>query len=124
MNLDKIQEELMNEIDQEERLNQDIDNWSQAIASSLLISKKARADINDTIYSFVYKEYTDKENKRGISLIAIDEFHYKMANGKYRPFTATCEYNEDITLKDNLACVVEGFLRHVLNAYKAEELSD
>lgn len=119
--LKKIEQELMTEIDQEQKIETMITNSSDEIASHLLVSKKINAEVNDKAYMFSYRLLQKGDVKIMYILIA-DIVKYKIAGKQYVPFSATAEMDLQYSEKDNLKVVIEAFIRHITDRVKADVL--
>lgn len=59
-----------------------------------------------------------------VALVAINEFHFSVGNGKYRPYTAEAEFNKEYTEEENLSFVIESLIRHISGLIRPEEIED
>jgi ethanolamine ammonia-lyase small subunit len=121
--LQQIQDELMKEMDKEQKIETEIVQSSEEIAANLILSKKCTADINGTQFLFNYRLLKGSK-KSIIYMLVANTTKYKIAPEKYIPFTATAEMDLRYSEKDNLKTVVEAFIRHVTDRVKPETLED
>lgn len=119
--LKQIQDELMKEIDNEQKIETMIINSSEEIAAHLLISKKINAEVNDKPYMFSYR-LLNKADKKIMYVLIADITKYKISGAKYVPFSATAEMDLQYSEKDNLKVVIEAFIRHITDRVKADVL--
>lgn len=126
---DEIYKTLINEIDDEVELERHIEERSKEIATQLYLSHSARVEINNAAYRMSYtihdKETPGKHRKtKHIVLIAANETKFKLAGGKYMPFIADAEFNENLEVKENLEMIVESLVRKITGQFKigADEL--
>lgn len=121
--LQQIQDELMRELDKEQKIETEIIQSSEDIAGNLLLSKKCVAEINGTQYLFNYRLL--KNNEKSIMYILVaNTVKYKISPDKYIPFTATADMDPRYSERDNLKTVVEAFIRHVTDRIKPGTLED
>lgn len=119
--IQKIQDEIMNQVDKNLDKEDFIDRASKDIASRLLNFQKVDYGIEDREYAFRYK-LMNNGDKKFINLIVADIFKFKLVREKYVPYTVNAEMNENFSIKDNLTSIIEAFLRHVLDLVKPQEL--
>lgn len=121
--LELLQQEMMQQIDQEAEVEKNITESAQVIAQELLVKKRTRTMIDEKAFSLAYHPYKDeKENKDMICILAINEFHFKISTGNYRPFKIEAELDHEYSEVENLQMVVESFIRHVAGLIKPEEI--
>lgn len=132
--LEQIQNELMKEIDKEQKTEEDIISAAETIASGLITLGKMGAAVDGKEFMFAFKILEkpkfvldkDKVKKqiqvKYIYMIVTDVIKYQIANGKYKPFIVDAEMDERYDLKANLKAAVEGFIRHITGRIKPEML--
>ena len=121
----KLQDELMKEIDKETELETHIVESAELIAKELLAKKRTRAEIDGSNFSLISNIYFDEKAKvRKTCIIAVDELKFKIACGKYQPFLIEAEFDEDYSEEENLAMVIESFIRHKTGLIKPEEIEN
>lgn len=128
----QIQQEIMKGLDEEKKIDEEIMNSSEEIASKLLSSNKAKAIIDNSNYTFIYRVINSKKKASAtkivdtkiIILTVANDIKYKISGNKYRPFFCTAEMDTSRNLKDNLKTVVEAFIRHKTGKMKPEYLED
>jgi hypothetical protein len=121
--LQQIQDELMRELDKEQKIETEIVQSSEDIAANLLLSKRCTADINGTQFLFNYRLLKNNE-KSSMYVLVANITKYKIAPEKYIPFTATAEMDPRYSERDNLKTVVEAFIRHITDRVKPDTLED
>lgn len=119
--LQSIQNDLMKSLDEEEKKEILIKEKSDNIAKNLLKFKKARVIIDEKPYSFVYS-IIEKNNKKSLCILAINENKFKLAYGKYIPAKIEAEYNNDFSEEENISKMIESYIRHITGLIKPEEL--
>lgn len=124
--LDKLQQELMDEIDKEAELEKSIVDSSKAIAQELFTKKRTRAIIDEKTFTLAYHPYSTKDEKdkevKHLCILAINEFHFKLSTGNYRPYKVEAEYDPEYSEVENLEMIVESFIRHLAGIIKPEEI--
>jgi hypothetical protein len=121
--LAEIQDQLMKELDTEVRVEEEIVSSSKTIAEYLMSGKPCRTDLDGTPYMFKYR-LLGQAPKQFIFMLIVNEVKYKIAQEKYKPFTATAEVDNQYTLLENLQATVEAFIRHKSGRIKPEMLSN
>ena len=119
--LQKIQDEIMSEMNKETNAEALVNELSEEIAAKLETANKTTAEINEREYSFAYR-YIDYKGRKGLMMTVGDISKFRLLQEKYRPYSVTAEIDNDFTLRENLKSVVEAFLRHVMDLVKAEEI--
>ena len=85
----------------------------------------ALAEIDGSNFSLISNIYFDEKAKvRKTCIIAVDELKFKIACGKYQPFLIEAEFDEDYSEEENLAMVIESFIRHKTGLIKPEEIEN
>lgn len=122
--IDKIQNEILNEMDKEEQIEKHIMISSDEIASQLLLTKdKITAEINNTPYLIKYR-VIEKNDKKFLYVMAANMNKNKIAGNKYIPYTVNVEMDLRYSTKDNLKTAIEAFIRHITGRIKPEVLED
>lgn len=121
--LQQIQDELMRELDQEQKIEKEIVQSSEDIAAHLMLSKRCVTEINGTQYLFNYR-LLQNAGKSVMYMLVANTVKYKIASDKYIPFTATAEMDHRYTERDNVKTLVEAFIRHVTDRIKPDTLED
>lgn len=132
--LDKIQKEMLDEIDNGIKKNEEIVHAVQDIVSSLIVYSKASAEINAKKYmvkttisetgQMVLDAKGNKVALRQIVLIAMDVVKASIMTGRYTPCIVRVDYNYDLTMKGNITAAVEGWVRHITGTIKPEMLEE
>lgn len=120
--LQRIQDEIMADLNKEQKVEKEIKNSSKEITSHLLISKKINAEIDNVLYMFNYRLINGKQGKRMIYMLVANVTKYQIAGKKYVPFVATAELDDRYSEFDNVNTVVEAFIRHVTGNIKPDIL--
>ena len=117
--LQKIEQELLKQIDQEVDQDKQITQQAQEIAASLSLQGMANASINGREFAITY-------NTRGknIAMVAADRAKYQLVGEKYRPYVIQAEVDNKFSLRENLEAVVESFIRHLVGAIHPEPLEE
>ncbi len=123
---DEIYKSLVNEIDDEIKLEKHIEEKAKEIASQIYISKSARVEINDAVYTIRFHEGRKKHKKIGktvqvISLVAGNELKIKLAAGNYTPYVAQAEIHNDLSIRENIEMLVESLIRTITGKFKATQ---
>ena len=132
----KIQQEIMDSINDESKVEDEIMNTATEIAERLSRQDKIKAPFLDVPYVFKYHRIiipAEKHNgiiipstaKPGLCIIAVNTLTFeqsKIAGKIYRPYTATVEFDSKYTLAENLRCALEALFRKVTGRDKAENL--
>jgi hypothetical protein len=121
--LAQIQGEIMQEMDNEAKIEKNIEEAAEAIAGNLMMNPQIIAEVNKTPYRFAYKLLPTKTGKV-IYLIIADTIKYKIIGNKYTPFTATAVVDDRYSMRDNLKTTVETWIRHLTGRIKVEALED
>lgn len=90
------------------------------------VNQTAKVEFQERCYTFKAKRIV-KDFKDFIMMFVIDEDNKSLAERMhkfYRPFIISVEITNSMTLTDNLAIIVESFLRHTLGMEQAEILED
>jgi hypothetical protein len=119
--LQKIQDEILSGLDKEQKIEENIVQSADEIASHLLISKKVNAEINDTQYMITYR-LLNSGKKQYIFMVVANINKFKIAGSSYKPYTATAEMDTRYSEHDNIKATVEAFIRHVTGRIKPETL--
>lgn len=132
--LNKLQEELENQIDKEIKDEEQVINAIEEIVSSLMLYQKASIEINGKRYLVKVnivsngKSYKDEDGKerieRQVVLIAVDTIKANIAQKNYMPCSVRSDYNYGLTQKGNITIAVEGWVRHVTDTIKPEMLGE
>lgn len=117
----RIQNELMQGIDNEQKLEEMVIDMSKEIAAKLVFSDKTTAEIDGVNYMFSYKNI-QQGKQRGIRMIVANMIQYQIVGDNYIPYIVNAEIDNDFTLKENLESIIEAFIRHVLDMVKVEEI--
>jgi len=120
--LDQLQKELMDQIDQEAEIEKNITESAKVIAQELLTKKRTRAVIDEKNFSLAYHSYQNDNGIMMLCILAINEFHFKLSNGNYRPYKVEAELDQDYSEVENLEMIVESFIRHLAGMIKPEEI--
>lgn len=120
--LDLLQKELMDQIDQEAEIEKNITESAQVIAQELIAKKRTRAVIDEKNFSLAYHSYKNEKDVTFLCVIAINEFHFKLSSGNYRPYKVEAEFDHEYSEVENLEMIVESFIRHLAGMIKPEEI--
>jgi len=120
--LQQIQNEIINSMDKEVKEEEEIIEMSKIVASKLLSNKKTTFEFNNITYEIAYRILA-KNNKKFIYTMIANVTKQKIMGGKYIPFSATGEVDQNYSMYDNLKTVIETFIRHVTGKIKPEELN-
>lgn len=119
--LKQIEQELIQEIDNEQKIETHIFESSEEIAAHLVLNKRVQAEVNDRLYKFSYR-LLEKQDKKILYVLIADVLKYNVAGNKYIPFSAHAEMDTRYSERDNLKAVIEGFIRHITGRQKPEVL--
>ena len=120
--LDQLQKELMDQIDQEAEIEKNITESAKVIAQELLTKKRTRAVIDEKTFSLAYHSYQNEKEVTYLCIIAINELHFKISSGNYRPYKVEAELDTEYSELENLEMIVESFIRHLAGMIKPEEI--
>lgn len=115
--INKIQNELMAQIDEPLKLEHEIQELSKTIASNLYIKRKTVTDFQDR--NFMLKYITVNQN---IVVLMADTTKYKILNDKYIPYKAVARIMPEVTELETIRGVVEALLKRVAGIIEPEEL--
>ena len=116
--LNKIQQDLLKQIDKPLQLENLIKDTADKIARSLSTVGKAKIDFQDRTYMFRAR-HTDTT----IILIIADELKFKILGEKYRPYFVKGEIQNNLTYQENLRAVCEAYFRHITGLIQPEVLN-
>jgi hypothetical protein len=132
--LDKLQNEMLSEIDKQIKDDEEIVHAVQDIVSSLNIYAKANAEINGKKYMVKTKIHEtgqtvldskgNKQTQKQVILIAMDVVKAQIMEGKYIPCIVRVDFNPELTMKGNITAAVEGWVRHITGNIKPEMLEN
>lgn len=117
--LAQIQAELMQELDNEAKLEKHFKQSSAEIATHLLAGKPCKVELDGAPFMFKYRLIGTKEQPV-IYLLIVNMNLYKITPEKYIPFTAKAPVDSRYTMQENMAATVEAFLRHRSGKIKPE----
>jgi hypothetical protein len=118
--LKQIQDELMQSLDEESKLEEHIKVSSETIAAYLMNHSSCNIDINNTHYRIKYKLLDMRNGEKLIYMLAANMVKYKIAPEKYVPFSISANVDNDYTMQDNIKAAAEGFVRHITGRIKPE----
>lgn len=121
--LKQIEQEILSEIDKETRIETEIVQASEEIASHLIVSKTVRTEIDGRAFHFRYRVLNGPKSKV-IFMVAADIIKFELLQQKYKPFTISFEMDERYSEKDNLKTGVEAFIRHITGHIRPDVLDD
>lgn len=126
-----LREKLQNEEEQEQLLRESC----ISIANSLMKTPKVRTNVDgrDFLITMAIRPLPVKKmhivtkevievNEDHITILMADINKHKLTGGKYIPYTATGKVDKQYSVRDNIATVVEGLLRHITGLIKPEIL--
>lgn len=121
----EVLEEMSNkELESEAKIEREIEEYKETIATSLL-SRQTGLTINldgrmfAVGYKVENKERLGKKYKE-LVFIVIDPMLAKLSNKKQGQTTLRLDYVKAMSLKSNLVAAAEAWLRHVTKQFKAE----
>ncbi|MGO5439726.1 hypothetical protein ACTQX2_02475 [Megamonas funiformis] len=120
--LEKLQEELLAQVNAPLELEQYIKDISDKVAFELYASKKVLIEFEDTQYLFKSRSVFLNE-KKGINIVVADMVKFKLLREKYIPYQVTVEIDNNFSEVENLRAAVEAFFRHVTNLVQPEEIN-
>lgn len=109
--LEKIQNDIIKQMDQEKDEDYQLKEHAKSIAKNLAKSNKCNVEWNNKHLSMIYKLDSQKNL---IYLIVANKDLYKIAPEKYKPLVLTYEILNDLSLEENLNTAVEAYFYHVL----------
>lgn len=119
--LDKIEQELIKQMNEEEAVEELIEHASEEIATKLAKHPIHVSEINGTRYMFEYICY--KQDGKDILCIVVSNYTQRMISPqKYGKTRLEVEYDRNITELDNLKGMVESFIRYKTGNIKPEEM--
>lgn len=123
--LDKIGEQIKQDIQHENDMEEYVILESKNIAESLYKSKSKPVDVDvqGTQYRFMYFTIPTKTGYN-IVLNVANLFKLQTLGQMYRPYSVVGEVDNGMSELANLTSVVEGFLRYDLDVIKPEILPD
>lgn len=123
--IQKIQDELLANLDAETKTENDIKDLSDIITGHLMVSKRCKADINNKDYDFAYRLIPAMHGKPSILyMVVADVIKQQIAGNKYTPFTVNAHMDQRYAERDNLKTLIESFIRHITGRVKPETLED
>lgn len=120
--LEKLQEELLAQVNAPLELEQYIKDISDKVAFELYASKKVLIEFEDTRYLFKSRSVF-LNGKKGINIVVADMVKFKLLREKYIPYQVTVEIDNNFSEVENLRAAVEAFFRHVTNLVQPEEIN-
>lgn len=120
----QIQNELMKEIDNESKIENEIIDSAENAAAHLIMSPKVTIEIDNKPYMIAYKLFNLPKGGQKIFMLATNLNLYKITPEKYKPYTIQVIVDSKYTLKENLKASVEAFIRHVTGRIKPEILCE
>lgn len=117
--INKIQDELMAQIDEPLKLEHEIQELSKTIASNLYVKRKTVTDFQDR--NFMLKYITINQN---IVVLMADTTKYKLLNDKYIPYKATARIMPEVTELETIRGIVEALLKRVAGIIEPEEINE
>lgn len=119
--LQNIENELLNNIDEEVKTDNEIKNAAEEIAATLILSGSTKYSFNDIAYSF---RYICNNQTKTITVIAANINKYKIAGNKYKPFIINATLDESYSELQCATSAVEAFIRHVTGTMKPEYIEE
>lgn len=132
---DKAERELVKQIENEEEQEKLLRETCLSIANSLMNTPKVKAQIDgrEFLIAITLRDLPVKKihvvtrevievNEPHITLVMADINLHKLSGGKYIPYTATGKIDKQYSLRDNIATVAEGLVRHITGLIKPEIL--
>lgn len=118
----KMQKEIMEEMEKESAIEQHIEESALQIAHELILKQRTKAVIDGKNFTMMYAPFQDEKGVKSLNIIAINDFHFSVGNGKYRPYTIKADLDDDYSEEENLSFAVESFIRHLSGLIKPEEI--
>lgn len=120
--LEKLQEDLLAQVNAPLELEQRIKDISNKVAFDLYTSKKALIEFEDTQYLFKNRNILLNE-KKGINIVVADMVKFQLLKEKYIPYQVTIEIDNNFSELENLKAAIEAFFRHITNQTQPEEIN-
>lgn len=117
--LDNLEQECYEQIEKEEKIEREIEEYKKTIANELLMHKTGRSIVIDNRTFAVGYKIEGKKDKV-LKLICIDIMMAKLSNKKQGQVTISLDYVKNMSLASNLEAAIEAWLRHITNTFKAE----
>ena len=120
----KIEDHLMLQyVTQPLELEDLISKVAATVAGRLLYApnRTASFEFMGDVFVARCKEFSG-HGKKQIYFVISNETTREMAGNKYIPFTLSCDVDNNFSVIDNYRAAIEGFLRHLLNRDKVEEI--
>lgn len=132
---DKAERELVKQIENEEEQEKLLRETCLSIANSLMNTPKVKAQIDgrEFLIAITLRDLPVKKihvvtreiievKEPHVTLVMADINLHKLSGGKYIPYTATGKIDKQYSLRDNIATVAEGLVRHITGLIKPEIL--
>lgn len=119
--LKKIQDELLKGIDADLDKESNLISTAKEIAAKLYLGGTVKEEIDGKVLVFNYRTYKQGKTDK-IFMTVANPFMYQVGRDKYKPYMVDVEVDNDFSLRENLASVVEAFLRHIFDMVQVEEL--
>lgn len=126
--LDELERLSNEELEEESKLEKEIEEYKNTISTSLLAKKSGLTiNIDGRMFAVGYKiEKTTKLGKttKQLVFIAIDIMMAKLSNRKKGQTTIKLDYVDCMSLKSNLVAASEAWLRHMTGTIKASDKNE
>ena len=103
----QIQNELLQNVEKENDFLTEIEQLAQSIAHRLLVKNNTKEDFMDTEFIFTWR-YDDI--RKILYVMRTDTLKLKLGMGSYRPGIFAEEYNDNLTMEENLYIAVKAAL--------------
>ena len=117
--IQEIQHELETEYKKEDSFLKEIEHLSESIAARLVKNGHTRENFMDT--EFVFNLSYNSVNKT-ITVMRTDIWKFKLGMGHYKPAFACGEWNDTMTLEENVMAVVKASLCSKAGIINIEEV--
>lgn len=119
--LDDLCKSMLSNVDGGLTLEQEIKEKARVAAKSLCLGVKTVLEMDDR--KFLLRSNAKNMSGNTIRILAADIDKYRILT-KYKPYTATGEISNNLSLEENLAATIEALMRHVLDLIQPEEEPD
>lgn len=119
--LQNIENELLSNINEEVKADNEIINAAEEIAATLILSGSTQYSFNDIVYSF---RYICNSQTKTITIVVANVNKYKIAGNKYKPFIINVTLDESYSELQCATSAIEAFIRHVTGTMKPEYIEE
>lgn len=111
------------QLDQEQKLEEEIDINKRKIAERLLQEKASTFDIDGIKFRIGYRLDNEK-NPETLELVVANINYLRLCNGKGTATRLKLKYVKEMSLESNLIAIVEAWIRNATGAIKPEMMEN